>query len=32
MDYLFFKFFWFILFAFVLGAAVGWFTCSGNED
>ena len=32
MDYLFVKFFWVLLFAFALGACVGWFTCKGNED
>ncbi len=32
MDYLFLKLFWFVAFAFVLGLAVGWFTCNGNEE
>ena len=32
MDYLFVKFIWFVLFAFMLGGCVGWFTCKGNED
>jgi hypothetical protein len=32
MDYLFIKFFWFVLFAFLLGAAVGWYTCGSSED
>jgi hypothetical protein len=32
MDYLFLKFFWFVMFAFVLGAVVGWYTCGSSED
>jgi hypothetical protein len=32
MDYMFAKFIWFLAMAFILGAAIGWFMCSGNED
>ncbi len=32
MDYMLAKFIWFVLFAFFMGAGVGWFTCNGSED
>ena len=32
MDYMLAKFIWYVLFAFVIGAGVGWYTCSRNED
>lgn len=32
MDYMLAKFFGYVLFAFVMGATVGWFTCSRNEN
>ena len=32
MDYMLAKFIWYVVFAFALGAGVGWFTCSGSED
>ena len=32
MDYMFAKVIWYVLFAFVMGAAVGWFLCSSNES
>jgi hypothetical protein len=32
MDFLFAKLIWFILFAFILGICVGWFTCSSPEE
>lgn len=32
MDYMFAKFIWYVAIAFVLGAAVGWMFCRGNEE
>lgn len=32
MDYLLLKFIWFVALAFVVGACVGWYSCSSNED
>ena len=32
MDYLFLKLFWWIALAFVLGAAVGWYSCVETEE
>lgn len=32
MDFLFVKLIWFILFAFLLGLAVGWLTCTRPEE
>lgn len=32
MDYLFVKLIWYLAFAFVIGLAMGWFSCSRTED
>ena len=32
MDYLFVKLIWFVGFAFALGLAVGWFTCTRDSE
>lgn len=32
MAYLFGKLFWYVILAVVLGAVVGWTTCSQNDD
>ena len=32
MDYMLAKFIWYVAIAFIMGACVGWFTCSRNED
>ena len=32
MDYLIYKFFWWLMLAFGVGMFVGWFTCSRNDD
>lgn len=31
MDYMLAQFIWFVLIAFAMGAAVGWFTCNGGS-
>jgi hypothetical protein len=32
MDYMLAKFIWYVLSAFIIGACVGWFTCTRSED
>jgi hypothetical protein len=32
MDYLLLKLGWYLAFAFVLGAGIGWFSCSRRQD
>lgn len=32
MDYLFLKLIWWIVLAFVLGLATGWFSCGEGEE
>ena len=32
MDYLLVKLLWYVLFAFAIGAGVGWYSCGRSED
>lgn len=32
MDYMLAKFIWYVVFAFIIGGCVGWYTCSKGEE